>query len=71
MPPLFSWMQKEGNVAEKEMHRTFNCGIGMAVIVAAADAKRAMQLLRDAGETVWQIGSVENRAEGQPQTVVE
>lgn len=71
MPPLFSWMQKEGNVAEKEMHRTFNCGIGMAVIVAAADAERAMQLLRDAGETVWQIGSVEKRAEGQPQTVVQ
>ena len=71
MPPLFSWMQQEGNVAEKEMHRTFNCGIGMAVIVAAADAERAMQLLRDAGETVWQIGSVETRAEGQPQTVVQ
>ncbi len=71
MPPLFSWMQQEGNVAEKEMHRTFNCGIGMAVIVAAADAKRAMQLLRDAGETVWQIGSVEKRSEGQPQTVVQ
>ena len=71
MPPLFTWMQQEGNVAEKEMHRTFNCGIGMAVIVAAADAERAMQLLRDAGETVWQIGSVEKRAEGQPQTVVQ
>ena len=71
MPPLFTWMQQEGNVAEKEMHRTFNCGIGMAVIVAAADAERAMQLLRDAGETVWQIGNVEKRAEGQPQTVVQ
>ena len=71
MPPLFSWMQQEGNVAEKEMHRTFNCGIGMAVIVAAADAERAMQLLRDAGETVWRIGSVEARTEGQPQTVVQ
>jgi phosphoribosylformylglycinamidine cyclo-ligase len=71
MPPLFSWMQQEGNVAEKEMHRTFNCGIGMAVIVAAADAERAMQLLRDSGETVWQIGSVEKRTDGQPQTVVQ
>jgi len=71
MPPLFTWMQQEGNVAEKEMHRTFNCGIGMAVIVAATDAERAMQLLRDAGETAWQIGSVEKRAEGQPQTVVQ
>ena len=71
MPPLFSWMQQEGNVAEKEMHRTFNCGIGMAVIVAREHAGQAMQLLRDAGETVWQIGSVEARAEGQPQTLVQ
>jgi len=71
MPPLFSWMQQEGNVAEKEMHRTFNCGIGMAVIVAREHADQAMQLLRDAGETVWQIGSVEARAEGQAQTLVQ
>ncbi|MGE5027988.1 MAG: phosphoribosylformylglycinamidine cyclo-ligase [Betaproteobacteria bacterium] len=70
MPPLFSWMQQEGNVAEKEMHRTFNCGIGMAVIVAAEHAEQAMQLLREAGETVWRIGKVEARADGQPKTVV-
>ncbi len=71
MPPLFSWMQQEGNVAEKEMHRTFNCGIGMAVIVAREHADQAMQLLRDAGETVWQIGRVEARAEGQAHTLVQ
>jgi phosphoribosylformylglycinamidine cyclo-ligase len=71
LPPLFAWLQQEGNVAEKEMHRTFNCGIGMAVIVAAEHADQAMQLLRDAGETVWRLGSVEARAEGQPQTVVQ
>lgn len=71
MPPLFSWMQQEGNVAEKEMHRTFNCGIGMVVIVAREHADQAMRLLRDAGETVWQIGRVEARAEGQAQTLVQ
>ncbi|MBZ0090688.1 MAG: phosphoribosylformylglycinamidine cyclo-ligase [Sulfuricellaceae bacterium] len=71
MPPLFRWLQQEGNVAEKEMHRTFNCGIGMAVIVAAEHAEAAMAHLQASGETVWRIGTVESRAEGQAQTVVE
>ncbi len=70
MPPLFSWMQKEGGVLDTEMHRTFNCGIGMAVIVAAADAEAAMAHLAAQGETVWRIGTVEARGEGQAQTVV-
>ena len=41
-PPLFDWLQKNGNVAEAEMHRVFNCGIGMVCIVAAADAEHAI-----------------------------
>ena len=60
-PPLFSWLQEQGNVAEAEMLRVFNCGIGMIVIVAAADAKVAAETLRAAGETVWQIGSIAAR----------
>ncbi|MDP2783683.1 MAG: phosphoribosylformylglycinamidine cyclo-ligase [Sulfurimicrobium sp.] len=71
MPPLFSWMQQEGNVAEKEMHRTFNCGIGMVVIVAAEHADAAMASLSASGEQVWRIGRIETRADGQPQTVVQ
>ncbi len=70
MPPLFSWMQQEGGVLDTEMHRTFNCGIGMAVIVSAADADAAMRQLEAAGETVWRIGSIAQRQEGQAQTVV-
>ncbi len=70
MPPLFSWMQQEGNVAEKEMHRTFNCGIGMVVIVAAEHAEAAMASLAASGEQVWRIGKIDTRADGQPQTVV-
>lgn len=70
MPPLFSWLQQAGNVAEEEMHRTFNCGIGMAVIVADEHTEEAMALLRDAGETVWRIGTIRPRAEDQPRTVV-
>jgi phosphoribosylformylglycinamidine cyclo-ligase len=71
LPPLFAWLQKEGNVAEKEMHRTFNCGIGMVVIVAKENADAALAHLQAAGETVYRLGTIEQRADGQPQTVVQ
>jgi len=70
MPPLFTWLQQHGKVADAEMHRVFNCGIGMAVIVAAADADRAMADLKAAGETVYRIGAIAERAKDQAQTVV-
>ena len=70
LPPLFQWLQKEGQVADAEMHRVFNCGIGMVVIVAEADAGVAMQLLAAAGEQVYHIGRIEARGQGQAQTVV-
>jgi phosphoribosylformylglycinamidine cyclo-ligase len=70
MPPLFTWLQQHGNVADAEMHRVFNCGIGMAVIVAAADADRAMADLKSAGETVYRIGEIAERKKDQAQTVV-
>ena len=68
-PKLFQWLQQQGGVAEDEMHRVFNCGIGMVAVVAAADAKRAVRKLRAAGETVYEIGSVE-KAEGEPVAVI-
>ena len=64
-PPLFKWLQQHGNVAEEEMHRVFNCGIGMVAVVAAGEAKRAAAKLRAAGETVYEIGTVKN-AKGEP-----
>jgi len=70
LPPLFQWLQKEGQVAEAEMHRVFNCGIGMVVIVAEADAGVAMQLLAAAGEQVHHIGRIAARGQGQAQTIV-
>lgn len=71
MPPLFQWLQEAGNIVPNEMYRTFNCGIGMAVVVAESDAARATQLLQAAGETVYRIGRIERRAEGQAQTLVQ
>ncbi|ATF85401.1 phosphoribosylformylglycinamidine cyclo-ligase [Burkholderia gladioli] len=70
LPPLFQWLQEHGGVADAEMHRVFNCGIGMAVIVSAADADAAVAELSAAGEQVWKIGRVRASREGEAQTVV-
>jgi len=68
-PPLFDWLQQAGNVEEAEMLRTFNCGIGLCVVVAASDAAAAMQHLQDSGETVWKIGEIVARPEGAEQVL--
>ncbi|HWI36017.1 MAG TPA: phosphoribosylformylglycinamidine cyclo-ligase [Burkholderiales bacterium] len=69
-PGVFQWLQRAGNVADGEMHRVFNCGIGMVVVVAAATAKRAMAALSAAGETVYEIGSIEKSAAAEPDCIV-
>ncbi len=58
-PAVFDWLQQQGNVTDSEMHRTFNCGIGMVLVVAADVAVAVMQHLTSAGETVWRIGQIE------------
>ena len=67
VPPLFEWLQREGNVAEAEMQRVFNCGIGMTVVVAAEHADAAVRALSGAGETVFRIGRIEARKAAEPQ----
>jgi phosphoribosylformylglycinamidine cyclo-ligase len=69
-PELFAWLQREGNIAEDEMHRVFNCGIGMVVAVAAGDARQAAELLRAEGELVYEIGGVEYSPSGEPVTTI-
>lgn len=70
MPPLFSWLQQHGNVADAEMHRVFNCGIGMVVIVSQQNAAAAVAQLQAAGETVSQIGTIRARQGEEAQTIV-
>ena len=71
MPPLFNWLQKHGNVADEEMHRVFNCGIGMVVIVSKENADKAVSALEISGETVYRIGEIRQRIGNEPQTIVE
>ena len=63
VPPMFKWLAKEGKVAQDEMLRTFNCGIGMIAVVAAADADRVCDAFTRAGEQAVRIGSVVRREE--------
>jgi len=70
MPKLFHWLREGGNVEAQEMFRTFNCGIGMVVIVAAQDADAAVKQLQAAGETVSRIGVIRARNGDEHQTQV-
>jgi len=58
VPQLFRLIQREGNIPERDMYNTFNMGVGMSIIVDAADADRAVEVLCDAGEDAWIIGEV-------------
>ena len=70
MPKLFQWLQKEGNIAAAEMYRTFNCGIGMIVVVAPEAADALAAFLRDQGETVYRLGEIRERQGDEHQTQI-
>ena len=57
-PAIFEWIKERGRVAESEMLRTFNCGIGMMVCVSADDEPKTLELLRAAGERAWTVGEI-------------
>jgi phosphoribosylformylglycinamidine cyclo-ligase len=62
--PVFDWLQNAGRVADQEMYRVFNCGIGMTIQVAAKDADRAVSILRDSGQEALVIGEVKSGTRG-------
>jgi phosphoribosylformylglycinamidine cyclo-ligase len=68
-PEVFRWLQEQGGVAEDEMHRVFNCGIGLVLAVSARNARKAIIQLSALGETVYRIGVVEKGA-GEPAALV-
>lgn len=63
-PAVFDWLQTQGNVEEREMYRVLNCGIGMVVVVPAAQAEAATQHLEAAGEQVHRLGEIVARTAG-------
>ncbi len=69
-PAIFPWLQKHGDIADEEMHRTFNCGIGMVMIVSMDQAKEAIDALAANGVEAFEVGAVIACSPGEPQTVV-
>ncbi len=63
---LFAWLQKTAAISDHEMNRTFNNGIGMVVVVAAAEAAATAATLRAQGQTVYEIGRITERGTGAP-----
>lgn len=70
MPSLFQWLQEKGQVADLEMHRVFNCGIGLVVVVPSHAVSQAIEALKAEQLTAWQIGEVVERPVNAPQTIV-
>lgn len=58
LPDVFKWLQQHGNIEDLEMYRTFNCGIGMVLIINEEDADTAIEVLNDAGEAAFKLGEI-------------
>ena len=68
---LFAWLQATAGIDDAEMNRTFNNGIGMVVVIAPTHAAACAQTLRDAGETVYAIGTIVQAQAGGPKVTVQ
>ncbi|HVE49018.1 MAG TPA: phosphoribosylformylglycinamidine cyclo-ligase [Casimicrobiaceae bacterium] len=70
-PAVFGWLQRNGNVASAEMHRVFNCGIGMVIVIAREHVDRVIERLEALGERAYRIGDIVARPASEPQTRIE
>ena len=70
LPEVFGWLQQAGKVEDQEMYRTFNCGIGMVVVVPEEQCEQALQTLRDNGEQAWLLGQVTAGNAGNPAVTI-
>jgi phosphoribosylformylglycinamidine cyclo-ligase len=59
-PELFTWMMETANIDRAEMYRTFNCGVGMVLVVAAEDLEQSIALLNASGETAFELGEIQS-----------
>jgi phosphoribosylformylglycinamidine cyclo-ligase len=61
-PAVFQWLQSNGNVTDTEMYRTFNCGVGMVLVVSEEDQEQTLSALAKAGESPWVIGHIKQNS---------
>lgn len=57
-PEIFNWLQQNGNVESNEMYKTFNCGVGMVLVVSAEELDAALNVLKNCGENAWHLGEI-------------
>lgn len=69
-PPVFDWLQQQGNIPTQEMYRTFNCGIGMVICVPPTAAANTVKILQGLGETCWVIGEIITAVSGKPPVTI-
>ena len=67
---IFNWLQSKGNLSDHEMYKTFNCGIGMVLIIDSKDLNQVIKILSSNGESVNILGSVTKRKNNDPQVVI-
>ena len=70
LPKLFQWLQEKGKIPNTELYRTFNCGIGMAIVIDQKDVAKAKQILQESNETVYEIGVIRKREANEHSTRV-
>jgi phosphoribosylformylglycinamidine cyclo-ligase len=69
-PGVFKWLRKQGNIEDGEMYRTFNCGIGMVLVVPKAESKAAIDALGGHGVEAFEVGAIVPCDAGTAQTVI-
>nr|WP_306136563.1 phosphoribosylformylglycinamidine cyclo-ligase [Rheinheimera baltica] len=69
-PAIFNWLQQQGNISRHEMYRTFNCGVGMIVVVPKDTLPQALSLISAAGETAWHLGEIAAAAAGDELVII-
>ncbi|AOT08976.1 phosphoribosylformylglycinamidine cyclo-ligase [Pseudoalteromonas luteoviolacea] len=69
-PAIFNWLQENGNISTHEMYRTFNCGVGMILVVPADKLTQSLEILTAQGENAWHIGEIQDAVEGEEQVEI-
>ena len=69
-PEIFNWLQEKGNITTHEMYRTFNCGVGMIIVVPADAVAQSIEILTTHGENAWHIGEIADLQAGQEQVII-
>jgi phosphoribosylformylglycinamidine cyclo-ligase len=68
-PSVFNWLQEQGNITTHEMYRTFNCGVGMVIVVPKDKVAQSIDILTAHGEKAWHIGEIADKKDGEEQVV--